>query len=260
MTASPPARPPGFPTQKLLVVTEIDVDDCSPLVVGIFSSHDELLIGVAALLVERQFTFNIDEDDEDDEDDDDDDYVTFDPDEHPFELKPLPALDDPADDLDRNATTELFIAPPDGPLQRTGFYVWDSERKWAAYAPLKLYWCTTPDGDEDWFIVAHTLTQAALEHARAEGYDDDDASADFIMTLPHALQAHGDDLLGWPDHDVLRACGATFVREETPRVVELGGRTFAEGLLEHEVRALDDDHFEATLRGRPNRTRRSPPS
>ena len=39
------------------------------------------------------------------------------------------------------------------------------------------------------------------------------ASAEFIMTLPDELQARGDDLLGWPDHDVLRACGATFVRE-----------------------------------------------
>jgi hypothetical protein len=254
MTASTLARPPGFPADKLLVVTEIDVDNSSPLVLGVFRSHDELLTGVAALLVERQFSFSIDDDP------DEDGYVTFDADEHQLELKPLPELDDPADDLDRNATAEIFIVAPDGALQDTGFYVWDSEQKWAAYAPLKLYWCTTPDGDEDWFIVAHTLTQAALHHAHAEGYDDDDASAEFIIILPDALQARGDDLLGWPDHDVLRACGATFVREDTPRVVELGGRTFSEGMLELEIRKVDDDRFEAANQGRPNRTRRSTPS
>jgi hypothetical protein len=78
--------------------------------------------------------------------------------------------------------------------------------------------------------------------------------------LPDELQARGDDLLGWPDHDVLRACGATFVREETPRVVQLAGRTFSEGMLEHEIRKVDDDRFEAANQGRPNRTRRSTPS
>jgi hypothetical protein len=245
------ARPPGFPAEKLLVVTEIDIDNCTPLVLGVFRSQDELLTGVAALLVERQFSFSVADDIEED------DYVTFDADVHQLELKPLPEHDEPADDLDRNATSEIFIVAPDGSFQDTGFYVWDSEQKWAAYAPLKLYWCTTPDGDEDWFIVEHTLSQAALHHAHAEGYDDDDASAEFIMTLPEALQGRGDELLGWPDHDVLRTCGAKFVREETPRVVELGGRTFSEGMLEHEIRKVDDDHFEAANQGRPNRTRRA---
>lgn len=146
------------------------------------------------------------------------------------------------------------------PFNTPAFVCGTASKNGPPYAPLKLYWCTTPDGNEDWFIVAHTLTQAALHHAHAEGYDDDDASAEFIITLPDELQARGDDLLGWPDHDVLRACGATFVREETPRVIELGGRTFSEGMLEHEIRKVDDDRFEAANQGRPNRTRRSTPS
>lgn len=72
-----------------------------------------------------------------DSEDDDDDYVTFDADEHQLELKPLPELDDPADDLDLNATSEIFIVAPDGVLQHTGFYVWDSEQKWTTYAPFR---------------------------------------------------------------------------------------------------------------------------
>ena len=121
---------------------------------------------------------------------------------------------------------------------------------------LKLYWCSTPDGDEDWFIVAHTAAQAALEHARTEGYDDSDASAQLVAVLPDELQARGDDLLGSPDHDLLRACGARFLHEETPRVLELGGRQFIEAMLEHEVCKLHDDLFENAGQGRPNRTRR----
>jgi hypothetical protein len=137
---------------------------------------------------------------------------------------------------------------------------WDSERKWADYAPLKLYWCTTPDGGEDWFIIAHRLGEAALTHAHQEGYDVDDASAELVLRLPEELQLRGDGILGWPDHDVLRTCGANFVREDTPRVVELLGRTFTEGLLEHEIQKLHDDQFEAADQGRPNRTKRSSPS
>ncbi len=154
------ARPPGFPAEKLLVVTETDIDNCTPLVLGVFLSHDALLAGVAALLVERQFSFSVSDDPEDDG------YVTFDADEHQLELKSLSELDEPADDLDRNATSEILIVAPDGSLQDTGFYVWDSEQKWAAYAPLKLYWCTTPDANEDWFIVAHTLTSSAPPRSR----------------------------------------------------------------------------------------------
>jgi len=119
-------------------------------VLGVFRSHDELLTGVAALLVERQFSFSVDEDSEDD----DYDYVTFDADEHQLELKPLPELDDPTDDLDRNATSEIVIVAPDGALQHTGFYVWDSEQKWAAYAPLKL-------------LVHHPGRQRRLVHHRS---------------------------------------------------------------------------------------------
>lgn len=53
MPASTLARPLGFPAEKLLVVTEIDVDNSSPLVLGVFRSHDELLTGIAALLVQK---------------------------------------------------------------------------------------------------------------------------------------------------------------------------------------------------------------
>jgi hypothetical protein len=248
MVAANPPRPAGFPSDSLLVLLELDEDVQTPLVRGAFRSLEELEVAVHDLLVERQFAFFID-------DDDPEDMVDFDPDEHRIGINPVPVDDDDGDDLDRNATAEVLVLAGSS-HHSTGLFVWDSEKKWRAYAPLKLYWCTTTDGDEDWFIVAHTATQAALEHARAEGYDDAEASAELIAILPEELQARGDDLLGWPDHDVLRACGAHFLREETPRVLEFGGRKFTEGMLEHEVRKLHDDALENAGQGRPNRTRR----
>ena len=50
---------------------------------------------------------------------------------------------------------------------------------------------------------------------------------------------------------------ATFVREETPASSSSVVTPFWEGMLEHEIRRIDDDRFEAANQERPNRTRRS---
>jgi hypothetical protein len=34
----------------------------------------------------------------------------------------------------------------------------------------KLYWCTTPDHDEDWFVMARTAHSARRYHENEEGY------------------------------------------------------------------------------------------
>ena len=61
---------------------------------------------------------------------------------------------------------------------------------------------------------------------------------------------------GWPSHELLEACGATFRRAETPRVVEVAGVQYIEGYLELEIRQLADEKFEASGQGRPNETKR----
>jgi hypothetical protein len=45
------------------------------------------------------------------------------------------------------------------------------------------------------------------------------------------------------------------IREETPRVVELQGERYVEGMLEHQILQVTDDEFERQGRDRPNRTR-----
>jgi hypothetical protein len=117
---------------------------------------------------------------------------------------------------------------------------------------MNLYWVETADRHEDWFVVAGSARSAARWHEKAEGYDRGDAVATFVAPVPTNLEAEE----GWPSHELLEACGARFERSKTPRVVEIEGWRFVEGYLEHEIRQLLDERFEALGRGRPNETNR----
>jgi hypothetical protein len=48
--------------------------------------------------------------------------------------------------------------------------------------PINLYWVTTDDNEEDWFIFARTRRAAASFHENYEGYDTYDASARTILS------------------------------------------------------------------------------
>lgn len=84
--------------------------------------------------------------------------------------------------------------------------------------PFALYWCTTPDGDEDWFVVARSAREARTFHEDAEGYSRGDAHAERIMALPGELRVAGGwrngpegktcVQAGWPSDELLVACGA----------------------------------------------------
>ena len=117
---------------------------------------------------------------------------------------------------------------------------------------MNLYWVETADQHEDWFVVARSERRAARWHERAEGYEDGDAWATLVVPVPTDLEAPE----GWPSHELLEACGARIHREETPRVVEIAGRRFVEGYLDHEIDRIVDDRFEARGQGRPNKTKR----
>lgn len=116
---------------------------------------------------------------------------------------------------------------------------------------LNLYWVETDDHDEDWFIVAASPTEACRDHEAREGYEVGDASAEFVAAVPADAPDRG---AGWPSDELLRACGGAVECSAAPRVVRFGRRTFAEGLLDAEIRALDDDLSERLGRGRPNGT------
>jgi hypothetical protein len=115
-----------------------------------------------------------------------------------------------------------------------------------------LWWCWTEDHHEDWFVVAGHGFDAVRFFEQQEGYAGGDAQAEGLLTLPEEYQDKR--YVGWPSHELLAGCGAKLLREETPRVVELGGERYVEGMLEHQILQVTDDQFERHGRGRPNRT------
>jgi hypothetical protein len=119
---------------------------------------------------------------------------------------------------------------------------------------LMLWWCWTEDHHEDWFVVAGRGVAAVGFFESAEGYGKGDVRAEGLRILPEEYQ--DEKYVGWPSPELLAACGAQVIREETARVVELQGERYVGGMLEHQILQVTDDEFERQGRDRPNRTRR----
>jgi hypothetical protein len=118
---------------------------------------------------------------------------------------------------------------------------------------MKLYWVTTEDHHEDWFMIAPSTNEAAKLYEEFEGYDMGAASAQEILGIPDNLQVES----GWPSEDILLSLGAIFIQKDEPRIIEINGKQFTEGMLEAHFKELDDDIFE--LRGvkRLNQTKKT---
>jgi hypothetical protein len=52
----------------------------------------------------------------------------------------------------------------------------------ASKQTIKLYWCTTDDHDQDWFIFAASARQARSFHEDYEGYDKGDAHSRLLVS------------------------------------------------------------------------------
>lgn len=52
---------------------------------------------------------------------------------------------------------------------------------------MKLFWCTTADHDEDWFVVAPSEDTAREHFEDAEGYGVGEAGAVWVADLPDGL-------------------------------------------------------------------------
>ena len=115
---------------------------------------------------------------------------------------------------------------------------------------MKLFWVTTEDHDEDWFIVASSAEEASEFHENMEGYDPGDAIAEEILSIPESIPAE----TGWPSDELLLAVGAKFIIENPSRVVEIKGRKFSEGLLESFLNEIEDNAFEQRGLERLNKT------
>jgi hypothetical protein len=132
---------------------------------------------------------------------------------------------------------------------------------------LKLYWCTTEDSEEDWFVVARNSRSAARWFEEHEGYEKREVHARPVKHVPvdayHALVRRRGapvDPPFCPDLALLRDAGADVLRVQAPRVVQIGSEVFVEGILDLEYQRKLDDALEADGRGRPNGTVREVPS
>ena len=118
---------------------------------------------------------------------------------------------------------------------------------------MDLYWVTTEDHHEDWFIVASSAEEACKFHEDSEGYDQGEAKAEKVLRIP-------DDKLidpGWPSEELLIELGGQFIQKDNVRVVEIEGRTFSEGMLESLICEICDDEFEAHGYDRLNETKKN---
>ncbi len=119
---------------------------------------------------------------------------------------------------------------------------------------MKLYWATTEDHDEDWFIVASSSEEATKYHEEMEGYEPGEAKAEEILDIPENISAEA----GWPSDELLLAVGADFRINDQSRVVEIAGRVFCEGMLEATLNEIYDDIFEERGYERLNKTKKLP--
>lgn len=114
---------------------------------------------------------------------------------------------------------------------------------------MNLYWVTTEDHCEDWFVVAPDPIEAARFHETAEGYDRGEATAEEILAIPGAFNPKK----GWPSDELILDLGGVFINTEHPRVVQLNNKKYCEGLLEAMIRELDDEASQQDVREKGNR-------
>jgi hypothetical protein len=117
---------------------------------------------------------------------------------------------------------------------------------------MNLYWVTTDDHDEDWFIFSRTKRLAEDYHEGTEGYDRGAAKAERILTVPK-VQLELDERS--PRHaqlEDLAVLGFEVLHTGDSRLrsVRYGSRVFVEGPLQSAIDASQDDRSEAAGRGR----------
>ena len=94
-----------------------------------------------------------------------------------------------------------------------------------------LYWVTTPQNEENWFVVASNKMKAESFHNDAEGFDDGYSSAKLICEIPtYLLKVHHNiDDEDWPTNELLKELDFNVIEEDFPRIVLFNGKLFYEG-------------------------------
>ena len=101
---------------------------------------------------------------------------------------------------------------------------------------IKLYWVTTADHDEDWFIFAESARQARAYHEDYEGYGRGDARSRLIVSNVRLTKfTNGEP----PCHAQMRELFAVGFEDAgsvpNQRSVRFEGKTYTEGMVESPV-------------------------
>ncbi len=116
-----------------------------------------------------------------------------------------------------------------------------------------LYWVTTEDHFEDWFVLAASPEEATQYFEDYEGYNPGDAEAEEIIGISEDLQLEK----GWPSRELLEMLGFVYLSDEHTRVIEFLGRKFIEGGMEEIINKINDDLIEENTGERPNKTKKT---
>ena len=103
----------------------------------------------------------------------------------------------------------------------------------ASTKQIKLYWVTTADHDEDWFIFSESARQARSFHENYEGYGVGDARARLIVRDVRLTKFMNGEP---PCHAQMRELLALGFKDDGSvpdrRKVRFEGKTYTEGILE----------------------------
>ena len=122
---------------------------------------------------------------------------------------------------------------------------------------VKLYWVTTPDHHEDWFILAESRKVAGEFHEQYEGYGEGDGEYAFAEPVLNVPPAKVTDQGNFPRHAQLTDLMALGFEsfggngENAARLVRYEGRVFTEGTLQMHINIARDEEFERRGKGRP---------
>jgi len=98
---------------------------------------------------------------------------------------------------------------------------------------VKLYWVTTDDHDEDWFIFAESARQARAYHEDYEGYGKGDANSRLIVSNVTLKEFMNGTLPCHARFEDLFQIGFQNARTTSNRRgVKFSGEIFREGILE----------------------------
>lgn len=94
-----------------------------------------------------------------------------------------------------------------------------------------LYWVSTKDHDEDWFVLAASRKAAAKFFENSDGYAPGDATAVFLETLP--VDQYFEE--GYATYSLVRRLGYMKTRQNRLSVYRKNGKTFLEGSVAYRV-------------------------